>query len=420
MKFSFARRRYLLGAVLSLIACLALAACGGGGSSSSSSSSESGASASSGSGSEEGSEAGGEAGGGESGPATAKAEIAKYLGVPKFEPPPAFEASKAKGKFVWDVPLNSSLPFQQGVDEGVTEAAKAAGLKLQYFQNQGTVSEWVQGIQQGITAKPDLILLDSAPNPAQVQPQIKAAQAAGIPVVASNIPSEAEDSTHLLPPSNFANLTALTPAPYALSAELIADYAIANTPEGEVDALAITSEENPSSPIMKARIEQKFEELCEGCKLKVINVAIPDWAKEVQPQVQTALQQDPDINWVLPIYDTASQYVIPAIRAAGKVGQVHISTFNGTPFVLKEMADDEGEIVAMDVGENIQQTGWASIDQSLRILSGAEPVEYEGAAVPVRVWTAENVAEAGNPPSASEGYGNTYKNEYLKTWGLSK
>jgi ribose transport system substrate-binding protein len=405
MDLSPARWRHrILGGAMVVLAAVALAACG-----SSSSSTPTGAEVS---GSQTSSSSS------EPNRAKAEAEIAKNLGVPKFDSPPAFDASKAKGKSIWDVPFSSALEFQQSIDVGVTEAAKAAELQLQYFQNQGTVNEWGQGIQQGITAQSDLILLDSAPNPAQVQPQLKSAQSAGIPVVASNVPSEKEDKTGVLAPDNFANLTALTPAPYALSAELIADYAIANTNEGEVDALVITSEETSASPIMRARIEQQFEALCQDCKLKVINIAETNYAKEVQTQVQTALTQDPDLNWVLPVFDAPVQYIIPAIRGAGRTGDVHIATFDGSPSVLKDVA--EGEFVAMDVGDNLEQTGWAAIDQSLRILSGVKPIEYPGAAVGVRVWTSENIAEAGDPPVASEGYGDAYKDGYLKAWGLSK
>ena len=46
------------------------------------------------------------------------------------------------------------------------------------------------------------------------------------------------------------------------------------------------------------------------------------------------MQANPEINVVIPIYNSMSQFVVPAIRLAGKTGQVKVGTFNGTPFVL--------------------------------------------------------------------------------------
>ena len=56
--------------------------------------------------------------------ADAKERIAPYMGVPefnpkKFQPPaPPFEASKAKGKVIFNIPISSALPFIKGIDEG--------------------------------------------------------------------------------------------------------------------------------------------------------------------------------------------------------------------------------------------------------------------------------------------------------------
>ena len=47
-----------------------------------------------------------------------------------------------------------------------------------------------------------------------------------------------------------------------------------------------------------------------------------------------ALLADPSINYILPIYDSMSQFVVPALRITGSEGSVKVASFNGTPFVL--------------------------------------------------------------------------------------
>ena len=76
------------------------------------------------------------------------------MAEPTFSPPgPAFDASKAKGKTIVNVSLNSTVPFNQIVDAAMGEAGKDAGVKVVQFTNQGQVSQWIQGVQSGDRAE---------------------------------------------------------------------------------------------------------------------------------------------------------------------------------------------------------------------------------------------------------------------------
>ena len=350
--------------------------------------------------------------------AGAKAEVNKYLGAPTFDPmAPPFDASKAKGKLVFDIPISSALPFISSIDGGEAQAAKAAGVKLQIFPNQGTIPEWVKAFNQAIAEKANLIILDAAPAPSQLQPQLKQAAAAHIPVIATHMPQVSEFPPGTLPADNVANTTAVVPGPFPLTSRLQADYAIANTPGGKAHALIVTSNEVAASRGIVEMTQQEFQKRCgTACKTTVVNVPLVDWATKLQGAVQSALVADPSINWVIPIYDSMAQFAVPGIAAAHRTGSARIATFNGTPFVLKDISNGTA---AMDSGENENWLGWAFMDQALRILSGNKPVNYPTAPTPVRVWDKSNVAEAGTPPGDSTGYGDAYKAGYLKLWGLS-
>jgi ribose transport system substrate-binding protein len=117
---------------------------------------------------------------------------------------------------------------------------------------------------------------------------------------------------------------------------------------------------------------------------------------------------------LIPVYDSMSQFVVPAIRTARAVGRVTISTFNGTSFVLKLM--QQGDVVAMDAGENLSWLGWAAMDQTFRVIAGETPVRSEH--TPLRVFSDDNVGDAGRPPSQDAGYGRAYIDGYRKLWGV--
>lgn len=343
-----------------------------------------------------------------------KAEIDKAKALPTFEAPgPAFDASKAKGKTVVNVSLNSTVPFNQIVDAAMEEAGKAAGVKVVQFTNQGQVSQWIQGVQSGIAQKADAIVLEGSPDPKLLGPQIAAAKAAGIPVISTHLYDESYVDTAL---KEQPNISAFVDAHHYRAGTLMADYAIQNS-GGHVNAYFVTSNEvQPSAGIASAFKDELAKRCPDTCKAEIVNIPISDWATKVPTQVQTALLKDPKINYVVPVYDGMTSFLATGITQAGKTGSVKIVAYNGTASVLK-MIQDKNLVVA-EVGEPLQWLGWANMDQVMRVLSGVAPVKSEK--TPLRVFDSTNVDETGKPANQKDGYGDPgqFKNGYLALWGL--
>jgi ribose transport system substrate-binding protein len=336
--------------------------------------------------------------------AYAKAQITKATAIPKFTAPgPAFNASKAKGKTVFLIPQTSAVPFLKTIDESIIGIGKKIGVKVIEYPNQGQSSEWVQGINQAISQKADAIILGA---PAEVlQPQLKKAKAAGIPVVVLHL----YDKTMPVP----ANVSATVHAPFTTAAKLEADWAIADS-GGKANAVIVTSNEVPPSKYIVKAMQAEFAARCPSCKTTVIDVPAADWGTKMQSSVQSALLKDPDANYVIPLYDSASQFIVPAIISAGRSGKVKIASYNGTPFVLQMIQQNKG--VGMDVAESLQWIAYANMDQALRLMTGRKPLK--SVETPIRVFTASNVSQAGKPPKADTGFGNAYVSGYAKLWGL--
>lgn len=335
------------------------------------------------------------------------AQVRANMGVPKFTVSPGakIDISKLKGKKIFNVPTSVAVPYQAAMDHSMAAAAKLVGIKFVDYSSQGQVSQWVQGVNSAIAQKADLIILAGGINPAQLAPQMQKAKAAGIPVMVAHF----NDEGQAVP----SNVTGAVFAPYGRSARLEADWTIMDS-KGKADVLVVTSNEITPAPGIVKTIQREFSTRCgSSCKVSVLNVPLADWATKVQPGVQSALLKDSKINYVIPIFDSMSQFVVPAIRAAGAVKRTGIVSYNGTPFVLDDLRN--GQAVKMDVGEDINWIGWANIDQAMRIMSHM-PAGKERTGI--RIFDKTNVAQAGNPAAIGKGYGSAYQQTFKKLWGL--
>lgn len=396
--------RKKIGAAAAVSAAILLLSACGSTSSTAANPSSSGGGASSGSAADAGS---GTSGGGGANLAYVRKQLADYSKIPTFKAPgPSFDARKLMaGKTVFSIPVNSADQFVQVLESGNQAVAKAVGFTYKDWTNSGSPNAWVQGMQTAVNEKASVIDLLSGINPAQLQPQIAAAKAANIPVVASDAYDLAQK-----PAPGLAGVMSM---PYAKAGKLMADWAISAT-GGKADVLVIGSSDVVSSNFMVKAIDSEFSSYCSTCKVKNIDIPVADWASQTQSQVQAALNADPNINYILPVYDSQSQFIVPAITAAGRLGKVSIATYDGTPFVLKMMQD--GNTVKMDVGIDLAWVSDAVMDEDMRVASGLAPVANEN--TPMMIFTKKNVNTAGTPPQNSKGYGNSYISGYNKLWGL--
>jgi ribose transport system substrate-binding protein len=297
------------------------------------------------------------------------------------------------------------LPFVVNVGKSMGAISKKLGITFVDYPNQGQPSQWVTGIDQAITRKADLIVLNTGADPRLLGPQIKAARAAGIAVL---VVHQYADTDTVAP-----NLSASVPAPFLKVGRLLADGAIAAT-NGQTHALLIADNEYTSSQDIVRVARDEFRRRCPKCSLTVISVPVAQWATKIQSEVQTGLLRDKRINFVIPMFDAMQQWAVPGIVAAGAGSRVQTGSYNGDPAVLKRI----GNVVNFTIGESADQLGYAYMDEALRILTGKKAVAH--LQTPIRFFDKTNVAATGSPPRWSTGYGTDYVRGYLKLWGVTK
>lgn len=334
-------------------------------------------------------------------------QLKAYAAEPVFRAPgDAFDARAcAKGKSMLSIPNSSANPFLKGIIDRMKRVGADLGLKVTEWENQGQPSQWVQGMEFAIRDRVDIVDLISGIDPKTIGPQVKAARAAGIKVMTSHFydPSQPQD------PLVSSSLT----IGFNEVGRVLADWAIVAT-AGKADVVLVESDEvPPTGPLVKGFADE-FAAHCPACRIgKRINVGVTEWGTKIQPSVQAAVLADAATNVVVPIYDSMSQFVTPALRLTGKAASVKVATFNGTPFVLD--AVQKGG-VAMDLGESLDWIAYATVDGHLRDACGmTSPAALN---VPFHIFDKTNAAEAGTPATYDKGYGDAYVNGFRQLWRL--
>lgn len=336
----------------------------------------------------------------------AKALIGKHSQLPTFEAPgDAFDAKACMAdKKMFVIPLTNANPFNAAISQGFVDAAKIVGFELRDWETQMDPAGWIQGINTAVAEKYDLIDMQGGLPPEFLVPQIMEAKAAGVKVTATH---NYDSSTQEIP--EFLDSAANTD--YVTVGNIIAAWTMVQT-EGKVNALVLGPDEiTPTAPLRDA-IMGYLEDNCPDCKSTYINVPVNDWATKTQPAVQNALLADPSINYVLPVYDSLSQFIVPAIQIANS--EAKIVSYNGTPFVLDMMRD--GDIVEMNVGESLGWVGMAGTDANMRLLCGMDAVTKLN--TPAYIFNDDNVASAGNPATFNDGYGDVHIAGFKKLWNI--
>ena len=336
----------------------------------------------------------------------AKALVAEARKAPSFTPPgEAFDAKACMaGKKVFVIPLTSENPFNVEIGKAQMEAAAAVGFELKVSDNQLNVDQWAQAVSSAIAEGYNVIDIMGGIPPEALGPQLAEAKAKGIKVVATHLYDVTQTKNADLVDGNFS-------MNYTRAGQIMAAWAIEKT-EGKVNAVIIGSDEIlPTGPFVKA-IQDYLTTNCPDCKQKYINVPVVEWGSKIQPEVQSALVADPGINYILPIYDSMSAFVVPALTLSNRT-DVRIASYNGTPFTLDLLRD--GDLMEMNVGESLSWVGYASVDGTMRAL--CDKGEITELNTPLYIFDDANVKDAGVPATYA-GYGDGHIAGFKKLWGV--
>jgi len=338
----------------------------------------------------------------------AEAQLAKYKGIPKFVPPNApFSVTSLKGKTVALIAINLTTPaLLYGID-GARQAAKTVGIKTTVFDGRNEPSLWTEGFEQAISAH-DAAIINYGVPVAAVGPQLKAASAANIPVVnVENNEPNASAPGQGAGPDIYASAT----ENMNLEGRLAADAAIVQT-KGHVRAIIMNTPGLTPGPAIVAGFKSVLAQ-CSTCSVVgETSIQIQDWATGLGPQTMSILRAHPNVNVLLPIFDTMALFIVPAVAEAGDNGKVVVDSTSGFPAAAKLMLTYPKILTGL-AGQNDYWSGWLAMNQAMRGMLRLKP---GNPVVPTRYVTPSVVKKVGT--SEADLYGSSYVKGFEKLWGL--
>ena len=219
--------------------------------------------------------------------AEAQAAYEEAMEAPKFDLPPAFDASEVKGKTFAYVGIITNSIIQEKFD-AFAEGLESVGAKAIYFDGKGRPDVITQAIESAIAQNVSAIIGDGIDAAALAGSAVAHANAANIPVINMN----AGDPGSSLPDGIAANV-----APGAFKTGVLqADYLLAKT-DCKMNALSVFTSAAKLLADQNTAFKEEVERLCpKDCKVTEIDFDAATYPTSMTPQMQSALQRDPSIN----------------------------------------------------------------------------------------------------------------------------
>jgi ribose transport system substrate-binding protein len=204
---------------------------------------------------------------------------------------------------------------------------------------------------------------------------------------------------------------------YSCAGADIADFVVSAS-KGNAHALFIDSPDIGDAVSEQNGFEAQLKKLCASCTVQSLEIPVANWATQITPTVSAALAGHPDINYVVPVFDTMEVYVTPAIKAANATKRVKLASFNASEAQMTEMQTGAKPTWVADGGYDLTWWGWAAMDDVYRVLLHKPALPSE--AVPLRFFTRASIQSYNVSGSQDPWYGDPkYVSGFEKLWGVT-
>lgn len=339
--------------------------------------------------------------------AQAKAEQAKsfegegYGSPPKTSPPPQ------RGKNVWIMSCDQSIPSCSTPIGAAVEAAKAMGWKVTLFDAKLNPARISEGYRQAIAAKADGIISYSIDCPLS-QGGLAAVKKAGIKVVTGE--SLDCDNNPL-----FDYIVDYTqgkfPEWFAANGEMAATNLVAGT-DGKPKVIVLDQTDVPLLVPALDGFKRGMAKCGESCEIvQTVQFTTPDLGTALPQKIQQALLQHPEANAMYMQYDNYSLGAGPALRASGRQGKVLVSVGEGQASTMDELRS--GKLKAVGTGMPQSWETYHAVDALNRLFAGEKPAP---SGMGLQAFDkSHNMPAKGQwePPV-------DYKAAYMKAWGVGQ
>ena len=271
--------------------------------------------------------------------------IATACGNPTERPgAPTGDTARADLRIVAVTHGVSADPFWSVVINGLDDAARDLGVRVEYqAPNTFDMVAMSEIIDAAVASRPDGLVV-SVPDPDALGASIRAAVEVGIPVITINSGEDASASLGALAHVGQAEYDAGFRGGERLAAA------------GAQRVLCVNQEVGNAA--LDTRCQGLTDALAErGVPVSVLAVELAD-PEDTRQRVAGALLADPTIDGILTLATTGAEPALAALHDLGRVGAVHLGTFDLSTRVLEAIRDGEIDF-AIDQQQYLQ--GYLSV-----------------------------------------------------------
>ena len=250
--------------------------------------------------------------------------------------------SRANLKFYVITHGQASDPFWSVVKKGVDQAGKDMGVQVIYEAPASATFDVVAMahlIDSAVAAHPAGLVV-SIPDPNGLGPSIKAAVAAGIPVISINSGSDVARSLGVLVHIGQTEEQAGIGGGQKMGTA------------GVKHALCVNQEVGNAALTLRCKGFEEGLSQTDGGTVKVIGVNLSN-PTQTQQTIEAALQHDPSIDGIMTLGPTGATPALKALQDLNKTGQIKLATFDLSSDVLQAIKNGQ-MLFAIDQQQYLQ------------------------------------------------------------------
>ena len=250
--------------------------------------------------------------------------------------------SRSNLKFYVITHGQASDPFWSVVKKGVDQAGKDMGVQVVYEAPASATFDVVAMahlIDSAVAAHPAGLVV-SIPDPNGLGPSIKAAVAAGIPVISINSGSDVARSLGVLVHIGQTEEQAGIGGGQKMGTA------------GVKHALCVNQEVGNAALTLRCKGFEEGLSQTDGGTVKVIGVNLSN-PTQTQQTIEAALQHDPSIDGIMTLGPTGATPALNALKDLNKTGQIKLATFDLSSDVLQAIKNGQ-MLFAIDQQQYLQ------------------------------------------------------------------
>ena len=286
----------------------------------------------------------------------AAARVTKYLQTITEIDLGEAPASVPEAKTVYYIACSVAVCAE--IQVGVEAAVKALGWTFKSTSHQDTPETVAAAFDAAIAAKPDVVM--SSGNPREwFADQLATLQEMNVPVISWSLPEGYE-------PGNGIAANVLSADDYYFYGALMADYAVANSPNKNIRFVGLPV--FPVLSLVQEGFNAEIAAICPDCKVETQEIAISDIGVNLPGQIVSALQADPTLDFIVYAFGGMMFGVPDALDAAGLIDQAKAVSQAGGPMNFDFIAKGRHQIGEVALASEL--LGWRVVDMAVSLLSG--------------------------------------------------